>query len=292
MKAHRSSKTAEAAAAARAVATLADSPKLFDDPYAIKLTSAGWRLIVRNPPLRWLIFKQFYDRMMPGAIGFFSYRLRYAEDRLRALIEQGVTQYVILGAGFDSFALRDRALLDRISVFELDHPLTQETKRFKIKSLGMEIHPNHHFIPIDFETTDVDRALSLSPFCRGSRSFISWLGVSFYIRKQVGIELLNIVARWSAKGSEIVFDYVNENIFDQEACCDSARRCLKFVARRGEPWITGFDPSTLGSTLDGIGWRLQENLGADDQATRYPRDNILYSTAAVEFAYIARATVA
>jgi methyltransferase (TIGR00027 family) len=127
MRKGKASRTAEVAAAARARHCLYESPVIFHDPFALEFTSP-WRRIVVTRPLRWLVFEQLLRALRPVGAQIVA-RSRYAEDVLEQAIAAGVRQYVIVGAGFDSFAVRRRDAESKLRVFELDHPNTQQAKR-------------------------------------------------------------------------------------------------------------------------------------------------------------------
>jgi methyltransferase (TIGR00027 family) len=270
MEPARASKTAEAAAAGRASHFLFDAePKVFNDPYAIMLTSPAWRRIVQNRLLRWLIVKQFYRRLLPGVAGEVLARSRYAEDRLEAALAKGIRQYVLLGAGLDSFAVRRRDLVATLQVFELDHPLTQASKREALSRLGLEVPKNVTFVPIDFEGQTIPDALAQSPFKRNECAFFSWLGTTFYLTKEAVTETLTSVASFSAQGSEIVFDYFEQVIFTGKLASKATKRAMKFTARRGEPFRSGWEANTLDVELRKLGLELLENLSPDELQARY-----------------------
>lgn len=97
----------------------------------------------------------------------------------------GVKQYVILGAGFDTFAFRKSKELNKIKVFEVDHPATQELKLKRIKELGWEIDENIKYVPVDFSKDNLKKSLLDSGYNPNELSFFSWLGVTYYLRKEI-----------------------------------------------------------------------------------------------------------
>src|SRR5215475_2169437 len=119
------------------------------------------------------------------------WRSRVTEDRLQLCVQQGVKQYVILGAGLDSFAYRRPASLEHVSVFEIDHPASQEWKRHRLEQLGIKIPENVHFVPVDFETENLVEKLKQSAIDRGLPTFFSWLGVTPYLSKTATQETLH-----------------------------------------------------------------------------------------------------
>ena len=115
-----------------------------------------WHTIAKYRPLKWLVgdvILGVYRPVFPEVV----LRSRYTEDQLVEAIESGVNQYVILGAGLDSFALRRKDLADQVRVFEVDHPATQKAKRQNVLKADGSIPPNLTFVPVDFENERLGR---------------------------------------------------------------------------------------------------------------------------------------
>jgi methyltransferase (TIGR00027 family) len=290
MDIQRGSQTAEAVAAARAWGSFSPEPKLFDDPYAIFFTSPLWRSLIKNRLLR-LFTGRFYNWWVPGIVGEVLVRSRYTEDHLQACVDQGLNQYVILGAGLDSFGWRRRDLENQLHIFELDHPLTQSTKKRKLSKLGLPIPKNLTFIPIDFERTSLDQALKRSNYICERLALYNWLGVSMYLTEEAALRTLKAIVSIAAPGSEIIFDYLHQHVFSQRSGFKTFRRHQYIVARRRERFISGFKPETLGETLNKIGFELVENLSPTDQKNRYFHNPQIFDIQPCEYIYIARARV-
>jgi methyltransferase (TIGR00027 family) len=217
-------------------------------------------------------------------------RSRYAEDSLEQAVRQGVRQYVILGAGFDTFAFRRPDLLAHLQVFELDHPVTQAMKRQRIAMPGWKVPAQLHFVPVDFNQESLASALQRSSYDPQQLSFFSWLGVTYYLAREVVFATLQSIAGITPRGSTLVFDYMDADSFDP---AKATRRTLHMhaTARRvGEPMKAGFDPLTLASELRRVGFDLQENLSPAEIEGRYfqGRSDRLH---AFEHVHFARAVV-
>jgi len=196
-------------------------------------------------------------------------RSRYGEDALDEALKLGIRQYVILGAGFDTFAFRRTDLAKQLQVFEVDHPVTQGMKQQRIAMAGWGMPANLQFVPIDFTQESLTEALGRSSYDPQKLSFFSWQGVTYYLPRESIFTTLRAIASLAPKGSQIVFDYMDEDAFNPER---TARRTqlMQATARQvGEPMKTGFDPLKLGDELQQVGFRLVENLGPDDIQTRY-----------------------
>lgn len=268
MKQDRRSRTAEAAAAARANHILRDHPVVFEDPFAIQLTSPGWRAICNSGILSRLVMKRLFGALRPVRAQILG-RSRYAEDQLEKALTAGVGQYVIVSAGLDSFALRRRDLAARVKVYELDHPASQQSKRNRLAQLNIGLPENHEFIPVDFERESISDALERSSYSREQRTFFSWLGTTVYLSRDAIFRTLESIASFAAPGSEIVFDYaIPRECLDPEDL-PMIEELERFTARRGEPIISLFDPETFPQEVCELGFELIENLSPNEQESRY-----------------------
>lgn len=196
-------------------------------------------------------------------------RSRYCEDELDKAIEDGVEQYVILGAGFDTFAFRRPELAAHLQIFEVDHPVTQGLKQQKIAAVNWE-YPNHlHFVPVDFSTDKLMSALISAGFNPKKKAFFSWLGVTFYLANQSIADTLQVLANIGTSGSILIFDYIDTDGFIAERAGRAAQLMQHFARQSGEPMLTCFNPEELGEYLQRYGFRLSENLSPEDIEARY-----------------------
>ena len=218
-------------------------------------------------------------------------RARYAEDALADAVGRGVRQYVIVGAGMDSFALRRPQFAEAVEVFEVDHPATQEFKVARLAGCEVSMPAGVHLVAADLSETGLDVALAGSPF-RGDRpAFFSWLGVSGYLTRAANMATLRAVASSAPGGSELVFSYLDLRLLDGDAADSRMQEVRARLASAGEPWVSGFDPEQLGDDLRDVGLELLENLGPPELRARYcaSRSDGLHPS---PDAHIARARVA
>ncbi len=269
MKKGRPSRTAEAAAAIRARHCMFESPVIFQDPFALDFTSPAWRRIVVTKPLRWLVFERLLRILRPVEAQIVV-RSRYAEDVLEQAIAGGIQQYVIVGAGFDSFALRRRDLESKIRIYELDHPDTQQIKRSRIGRVGLP--SNLEFVSVDFERETVADALARSTFKRECPAFFSWLGTTMYLSNSATYETIAAIARFAAPGSGLVFDYLIPDALLSEPEKLRVEKLRRLTQRQGEPLIGAIDPEDLSAMLASVGLEFVENLTAAQQEQRYFAD--------------------
>ncbi len=218
-------------------------------------------------------------------------RARFTEERLADAMRDGTAQYVIIGAGLDTFALRRSDLRGRLRVIEIDHPATQAFKRGRIRDAGLELPPNLHFAPADLEKESLAEVLPRTPYDPSRTAFFSWLGVTMYLTDEAIRATLRSLRRTAVPGSQLVFDYLDRAVFDPGNPSPARARLFEIVRRVGEPMIFGFDPSALDAELAEEGFRLLEDLGPEAQKDLYygNRTDGLQPTAA---ARLARAAVA
>jgi methyltransferase (TIGR00027 family) len=199
-------------------------------------------------------------------------RARYTENSLEwAVNNQGVEQYIILGAGLETFAFRQPALMNRLQVFEVDHPATQAFKQNRLAQLGWEIPDGLHFVPVDLAGENLAEALKKTSYSPEKVSFFSWLGVIYYLSKEVVLNTLRTIVDVASVGSAVVFDYIDIEGFDPERSAKRMQRTMAMAERVGEPMKANLEASSLATELERIGLRLTENLGPADIEARYFR---------------------
>ncbi len=200
-------------------------------------------------------------------------RTRFAEDALQGGVSRGVRQYVLIGAGFDSFSLRLPAFAANLKIFEIDFPATQKLKLERIGACGITLSGSVHFIAADLSQESVAAALVRSPFETNRLSFFSWLGVTMYLTREANLATLSSIAACSPAGSEVAFTYLDERVFQAQS--ESFRELEQRVAAAGEPFRSGFDPAQLAANLAACGLDLVEDLNGIDCAARYGRSGEL-----------------
>jgi len=265
----RASRTADITAAVRGAHLLDDWPPfIFSDPYALSLTSAGWRVVAESRLLRWLTVRKLL-RQFRTVHGEMLSRARFCEDALERALERGVRQYVILGAGMDSFAFRRRDLAGRVTVFELDHPSSQVVKRARIRRLGEDVPANLVLVPADFEQETAGEVLARTRFDPDAPAFFSCLGTTYYLSRKAVFRTLRAIAETAAEGNEVVLDYCIPIESLPPGKRDNIEQLLAFVARRGEPWVTFFEPDSFLHDMQALGYDVVADLPPEEQERRY-----------------------
>jgi methyltransferase (TIGR00027 family) len=239
-----------------------DDPRVFDDPFAVRFLRQEDADELKQPrPARGSAFA----RGMRMAL---AVRSRIAEDALCEAVARGVRQYVVLGAGFDTFALRSPYPADVLRVFEVDHPDTQAAKRAALDKAGLRVPEALTMVAVDFTSQSLDERLAACGFRAGEPAFFAFLGVCVYLEREAVVDTLKFIAGHCAKGSEVVFDYVvtpsRLPFWDRLLLRLAAAR----VARLGEPWKTFLDPQGLPPLLASLGFARSEAIGAAAIAER------------------------
>lgn len=189
-------------------------------------------------------------------------RAAYTEQALKAAALTGAKQYVMLGAGMDTFAFRKTEFLSKYRVFEVDHPLTQADKRERITRAGWTIPENLAFVPVDFTKDNLTECLITAGFDPSVKSFFSWLGVTYYLSMEAIDTMLAALSGLCADGSNIVFDYPDENFFDARE--KRVQNTIMMAKAGGEPMQSAFSYNELEKLLEKHGFLIYELLTPDD----------------------------
>jgi methyltransferase (TIGR00027 family) len=259
MESGRASKTALRVAIRRAAHQLMDQPLILDDPIAVRLVGPGFaRDMVRamHP-----VGRDFR--------AFMAVRSRYVEDQLTAAVAQGVAQYVVLGAGLDTFAYRNP--FASLRVFEVDFPATQAWKRALLKEAGIAAPVKLTFVPLDFEHRALAAGLVDAGFDAGAPAFFGWLGVTPYLTLEAFRATLDAIAQLPA-GTGVGFDYA----LAPQTLSPLGRTAFDALANRvaaaGEPFRLFFTPSKLETELRQAGFQRIEQRDSDQLNEMYFKD--------------------
>ena len=256
MQTGRASKTALGVAIRRAAHQVMEQPRILDDPIAVRLVGSG------------------YPRHMERAMhpvgrdfrAFMAVRSRYVEDQLAAAVAQGVRQYVVLGAGLDTFAYRNP--FREVRVFEVDLPSTQEWKQAMLADARIELPANLMFVPLDFEHHTLAEGLAEAGLDAGGPAFFCWLGVIPYLTRRAFRATLKTIAQMPA-GSAVGFDYA----VDPKTLGRLGRVAFDALAGRvaaaGEPFQLFFTPEQLEAEMRRAGFQRMEQLGFAQLNERY-----------------------
>lgn len=250
--------TAHWVAVLRAAHLIVDGePPVLNDTVAARLIGGGIEAQIRA---------RAGELQTPGTRGLRSHvvlRSRFTEDSLRDAVADGVEQYVLLGAGLDTFAYRQPEWAHGLSVIEVDHPGTQAAKRAVLAARGIEIPPNVRFADVDFERETLANGLARCGVDTSKPTFFSWLGVTMYLTREAIEATLRTVLSFP-KRSEIVFTFAHT--------ASAASQLAQGSASGGEPWVSYFTPEEVEAMLQSLGFADASFLSREEAERRYFAD--------------------
>ena len=258
MKPNQPSRTALMIARQRAAHQVLDHGSILEDPFALKILREDEKDVL-----------QFANQHPLASIGrlFTAARSRIAEDALSRAVERGVRQIVILGAGLDTFALRNPHGAGEIRIYEVDHPATQAVKRERLAEAQIALPPSLIFVPVDFEQDEVGEKLVAAGFQQNAPAFFTWLGVVPYLTEDAIDRTLDYIS--SIQNSEVVFDYMEP----AEAFSEELRQIEKARAdqleKLGERSATRFEPDGVAAVLRSHGFCDLEDIDFQEIASRF-----------------------
>jgi methyltransferase (TIGR00027 family) len=272
VKSKQRSFTAEATAAMRAAHFVYYQPVVFKDPYALQLTSPTLRRACQNRFIGWLLRRQYISESLRPITAQVVARARYAEEKLAQAVSKGISQYIIIGAGFDSFCLRRPDFSAGLQIYEIDHPATQQIKQKRLMAI-LDFSPKGvEFLAADLEKGTIAEALSASSFLKDERAFFSWLGTVPYLSEETVFKVLQGLAAFAARGSEIVFDYLIPTSMWAPEERPTLVRIMLIIERRGESVRSFFEPEAFPEDVSRLGYHIFENISPSDQNIKYFSD--------------------
>lgn len=268
----------------RALATHSPDTQLFNDPMAEKFLPGSLASLSKSAVVH-SVLRRVYQRVNSSAfwgkampywrvMGEVLLRARYSEEILQKGIEDGVVQYVLLGAGLDSFVFRKPELVNEIKVFELDLPETQKNKLNTMGLKGLNPSVNVTYLPIDFEKSAVSEVLASSDFDPSKPTLFNWNGVSYYLSRGAVESLFQDLSRFMGSQVEIVFDYADGRFFKSQPRNWRQKLFESFFSAGREPLKTGFYVDELEAVLEASGFQLLENTPGWEQEKLYSSDII------------------
>src|SRR5579863_9197547 len=258
MQPNEPSRTALMIARQRAAHQVLDHGSILYDPFAMKILHEN-----ENDVL------QFANGHPLASIGrlLTTARSRIAEDALSSAVERGVRQIVILGAGLDTFALRNPHGPRQIRIYEVDHPSTQEWKRQRLTEAQIPLPPTLVLVPVDFERDDVGEELVAGGFQQNLPAFFTWLGVVPYLTEDAINRTLDYIS--SIPNSEVVFDYMEPpGAFSEELKQLEAKRAEQ-LEKMNERSASRFEPPAIATLLRSRGFRAIDDISFQEIASRF-----------------------
>lgn len=265
MQTRQPSQTAQRAAMRRAAHQLLDGPDLIlADPLALPMAGVSDPERYRRNLLRGQ--NDSYRHLR----AFLVARSRFMEDHLRAAIDHGVRQYVLLGAGLDTSPYR-LPFPAGMRVFEVDHLATQAWKRERVRAAGASQPEGLRYVAVDLERQALIPELVAAGFTPQRRAFVAWLGVTVYLTEAAVLAALGALAGMAPQ-TELVFDYAAARQRLAAGSQAALQAMRGRMARLGEPWLSFFVPEALAEELRRRGFAVQEDLDSSAINRRYFAD--------------------
>jgi len=270
MKTSTASRTAQYMALFRALETNRPSAKrLFTDPYAVAFLTTRFKFITQLsviPFIRNLIYR-IIRRRIPGALSSGVARTRYIDELLQQAVRNGVKQVVILGAGYDTRALR-LGFLHSLPVIEIDHPATAKEKQARmIRNLG-QLPRNVRYLQIDFNKQRLDQLVAEQGIDQSLPTAFIWEGVSNYLSHEAVAATFSFMQHF-ARGSYVIFTYVDEKVLRYPAAFFGGERLLSDLKQIEENWTFGLEPFLVRRYLDNFEMDLLEDYSAVEYRNYY-----------------------
>jgi methyltransferase (TIGR00027 family) len=202
-------------------------------------------------------------------MGFLVARERYIDDYLTAQAAQGVDQLVILGAGYDSRALRFETLAQHTRVFEVDHPATQALKVEKVKQIFGGLPEHVQYVALDFNQQSLAEGLLSHGYDPEARTFFLWQGVTYYLDPPAIDATLAFIARQSGPGSTLIFDYIDEALLRAPLDHQEVKGMRRYRGMTGEDLRFGIPVDQVERFLTARGFEQVQNIGSADLKALY-----------------------
>lgn len=270
MKTDKTSRTAQYMALFRAMETEREpKDKLFSDPYAIHFLEAKLRFAARL--FKYSILRKYISnkiqKKIPGAFSSAIARTKYIDDLLESTIAKGVKQVIILGAGFDTRALR-LVFLESIPVIEIDHPNTSKFKTTTYKNRIDQLPKNIEFYQIDFNKQSLEELAEQHNFDFTKPTTVIWEGVTNYLTEDAIKNTFGFIKKFTTN-SYVIFTYVHKDILENPGSFLGGEKLLKDLDKLEEKWTFAFHPEELTNYLKSFDLMLIEDMGATEYRLKY-----------------------
>ncbi|WP_143308418.1 class I SAM-dependent methyltransferase [Chitinophaga vietnamensis] len=270
MKADKTSRTAQYMALFRALEnTRKPDDRLFTDPYAVNFIEPQLRFAVKVsawPAARRYIERTIHQRI-PGALSSGIARTRYIDDLLQQTVQQGIRQLLILGAGFDTRALR-LDFLRNLPVIEVDHPNTFAHKMAVFRRQQAQLPANITFCQVDFNQQGINDPDTLKAVDLRLPTTVIWEGVTNYLHAEAVAATFTFIGKLP-KGSFVIFTYIHQRVLDEPSAFLGGETLLSNLEQLQERWTFGLYPEAVADYLQQFGLRLLEDKGADEYRQQY-----------------------
>lgn len=267
MRDNQASSTSDMVTVIRALHQHNEHSPVLSDPLAYDLMPKRWQKLFARPKLLaytvWLT--SYLRRVHANVIS----RARYCEDQLELMLSEGDVQYVIVGAGMDSFAYRHEHS-SQLTIFEIDHPNTQALKQKRLAALNKEQPDNLEYLSIDFELQKISEVLLASErFDPNKKTLFCWMGVTYYLHEETVFKAIDDISHVTLGNSRLIFDYLLDESPGGRKDKTAIAMIKRITAFKGEPILTCFSHRKLPFLLASKGFNVLHHLSGDDLTQRY-----------------------
>ena len=214
-------------------------------------------------------FRRFQRKRAEGGYEYIIARTRFFDDLFHQALKDNVPQIVLLGAGYDTRAIRFQGSIQDTKIFELDAPATQENKKKILTKAEIPLPPQVVLVPINFNKENMLDVLSRAGYDRSAKSFFTWEGVTYYLSGEAVRETLGFVRDDSGPGSTVAFDYFYQSFIDGKFDNHGGRATYEGMAKRGEPFRFGIEKGQIEAFLAENGFEILSHYTPDELEKAY-----------------------
>lgn len=245
-----------------------EDERIFGDPYAIRFVNPEMLEYLAKNPVEAQKKSEELEKLFPGVHNSIVARVKYFDDFVEKLANEGLEQLVILGAGYDTRAYRIKEL-ENVKVFEVDHPNTQSLKIQKVKEIFGSIPEHIVYVPIDFDNQELGRKLLESGCNPSKRTLFIMEGLFMYIPPEAVNETLSFIVNNSAKSSAVIFDYIPQSVVDGTSDLEVGKNLHNHAKEYKEPFQFGVEEGKLVTFLKDRGFSSIENVTSENYQKAY-----------------------
>lgn len=268
IKREETSATAEEIAFHRVIESAkSEEERICNDPYAIHFIGPELLKFLEAIQCNYPEAKARMEAMnslFPGTQNSIVARARYFDDYLKASLDEGIEQLVILGAGYDTRAYRIEGLKEKVKVFEVDYQSTQKVKMEKIIEIFGYLPSHVRYVDADVGTEELFERLMENGYEQSKKTLFIMEGLIYYIPPEGVDNLLSFIVQNSGKGSKIIFDYFPQSVIDGTCDLEVGKRIYQRVKQSGEPFKFGIKERTVEKFLKERGFSKIQNVTSDD----------------------------
>lgn len=269
MTENKASATATVMAFHRAIEMLyPEEDRVCSDPFAVSFLPPEWAALLKDIDQLKAVMEP-KAKEFPGINGAVVCRVRFIDDILLEALKQGAKQVVIIGAGYDSRAFRFEGYMDSVTVFELDHPITQQDKLHKLDKNLKEKTSHISYISLDLAQEKLLERLTENGYDPCEKSIFIMEGLVPYIYLNVFEDILRLISAKGAVKNSVVFDYLPPSVVDGTSDLTEGKNMYKEVKISGEDFKLGFEPQELERLFQKYDFQVLENINAPDLRETY-----------------------